>query len=72
MVFWGDNKNNEKKLENLKNKDKFYVELEKLLEVKEFKKVDVEILNVMLKVLGREKEGILRIEDINNFFCKDL
>lgn len=72
LAFWGDNKNNEKKLENSKNKDKFYVELEKLLEAKEFKKADVETLNVMLKVSGREKEGILRIEDINNFPCKDL
>jgi uncharacterized caspase-like protein len=49
-----------------------YTKLRDLLAQGEWKKADQETLAVMLKVAGREKEGWLRIEDIQNFPCTDL
>jgi serine/threonine-protein kinase len=49
-----------------------YSKLQNLLEQGNWKEADGETLNVMLKVAGREKDGWLRIEDIEKFPCTDL
>jgi hypothetical protein len=49
-----------------------YSKLQNLLAQGNWKEADGETLNVMLKVAGREKDGWLRIEDIEKFPCTDL
>ena len=49
-----------------------YTRLENLLKAEKWKEADEETLEVMLKVAGREKEGWLDYESIDNFPCADL
>lgn len=49
-----------------------YRTLRDLLAAEQWKKADEETAAVMLKVGGREKEGCLRMEDIEKFPCPDL
>jgi formylglycine-generating enzyme required for sulfatase activity len=49
-----------------------YKKLQKLLEAGEWKEADQETARVMLQVAGREKEGWLNIDSIENFPCEDL
>ncbi|NEP59807.1 MAG: GUN4 domain-containing protein [Symploca sp. SIO2G7] len=49
-----------------------YTRLRELLAASQWKEADKETANVMLKAVGREKEGYLNIEDIKKFPCKDL
>ncbi|WP_258004420.1 GUN4 domain-containing protein [Cylindrospermopsis raciborskii] len=46
--------------------------LEALLKAKNFKEADLETDRVMLAVANRQSEGWLRIEDAENFPCKEL
>jgi hypothetical protein len=49
-----------------------YYKLRDLLKAGNWKEADGETQTVMLKVAGREKEGWLRVEDIEKFPCIDL
>ncbi|TRU45888.1 MAG: hypothetical protein EWV49_14145 [Microcystis aeruginosa Ma_QC_Ch_20071001_S25] len=49
-----------------------YSRLQQLLAAGKWKEADQETFKVMLQVAGREREGRLRIEDIDNFPCEDL
>ncbi|MBC1197745.1 GUN4 domain-containing protein [Microcystis aeruginosa BLCCF158] len=49
-----------------------YSKLRDLLKAEKWKEADEETLRVMLAVAKREKEGWLRVEDIDNFPCADL
>ncbi|AFY33551.1 GUN4 domain-containing protein [Calothrix sp. PCC 7507] len=49
-----------------------YRRLRDLLAAGKWKEADEETLVVMLKASGREKEGWLNVESINNFPCTDL
>jgi serine/threonine-protein kinase len=49
-----------------------YEKLEKLLAAGEWKEADQETARVMLQVAGRESEGWLDIDSINNFPSEDL
>ncbi|HEY9742273.1 MAG TPA: GUN4 domain-containing protein, partial [Coleofasciculaceae cyanobacterium] len=49
-----------------------YTKLRDLLAQGKWQEADEETLLVMLKVAGREQEGWLRVEDIENFPCTDL
>ena len=49
-----------------------YEKLRDLLATGKWKEADEETERCMLKVARREKEGWLRIEDIDNFSCEDL
>jgi serine/threonine protein kinase len=49
-----------------------YQKLEKLLAEGKWKEADEETARVMLAIAKREKEGWLRVEDIDNFPCNDL
>ncbi len=49
-----------------------YTQLRDLLAAGKWKEADKETLAVMLKASGREKEGWLNVESINNFHCTDL
>ena len=49
-----------------------YEKLRDLLAAGKWKEADQETNSCMLKVARREKEGWLRIEDIDNFPCEDL
>ena len=49
-----------------------YTNLRDLLAAKKWKEADEETARVMLKVAGREKEGWLDSESIDNFSCEDL
>ena len=49
-----------------------YTNLRNLLAAKKWKEADEETARVMLKVAGREKEGWLNTESIDNFPCEDL
>jgi hypothetical protein len=49
-----------------------YSKLRDLLKAGKWKEVDEETYRVMLAVAKREKEGWLRVEDIDNFPCPDL
>ena len=49
-----------------------YRKLRGYLQAGKWKEADAETLRVMLAVAKREKEGWLRIEDIDNFPCEDL
>ena len=48
-----------------------YINLRNLLAAKKWKEADEETARVMLKVAGREKEGWLGRESIDNFPCED-
>jgi hypothetical protein len=49
-----------------------YTQLRDLLAKQKWRQADEETAKAMLKVAGREKEGCLRAEDIENFPCEDL
>jgi cell division protein FtsB len=49
-----------------------YTRLQDLLANQKWRQADEETAKAMLKVSGREKEGCLRAEDIENFPCEDL
>jgi len=49
-----------------------YYELRNLLAAGKWKEADEETARVMLKVAGREKQGWLNRENIDNFPCEDL
>ncbi|MBD2592762.1 GUN4 domain-containing protein [Nostoc spongiaeforme FACHB-130] len=49
-----------------------YRKLRDLLAAGKWKEADAETARVMLAVMKREKEGWLRVEDIDNFPCEDL
>jgi len=49
-----------------------YEKLQKLLAVGEWKAADQETARVILQVAGREKNGWLDLDSINNFPCEDL
>jgi hypothetical protein len=49
-----------------------YTQLETLLKAQDFKAADIETERVMLAVANRQSEGWLRVEDIENFPCKEL
>jgi len=49
-----------------------YTKLGNLLKAQSFKEADIETERIMLAVVGREHEGWLRIEDTENFPCKEL
>jgi serine/threonine protein kinase len=49
-----------------------YINLRNLLAAKKWQEADEETRRVMLKVAGREKEGWLNTESIDNFPCEDL
>jgi hypothetical protein len=49
-----------------------YENLKKLLKDQKFKEADQETRNVILAVANRQSEGWLRVEDAENFPCKEL
>jgi hypothetical protein len=49
-----------------------YTQLRDLLKAGQWEEADQETLAVMLKAAGREKEGWLNVESIQNFPCTDL
>jgi len=49
-----------------------YTKLEQLLAAGQWKAANQETANKLLDVAGRQKEGTLEIEDIENFSCPDL
>ncbi|MGD1808211.1 GUN4 domain-containing protein [Dapis sp. BLCC M126] len=49
-----------------------YTKLRNLLAEKKWTEADFETYEVMVKVAGRESEGWLRAEDVDNFSCQDL
>ncbi|WP_258004660.1 GUN4 domain-containing protein, partial [Cylindrospermopsis raciborskii] len=49
-----------------------YTKLETLLKSQDFREADIETAKVMLAVANRQSEGWLRIEDAENFPCKEL
>ncbi|PNK01614.1 serine/threonine protein kinase [Cylindrospermopsis raciborskii S07] len=49
-----------------------YTKLETLLKAQNFREADEETEKVMLAVANRQSEGSLRIEDAENFPCKEL
>lgn len=49
-----------------------YTQLQKLLEQQKWREADEETARVMLRCAGRESQGWLDVEDINNFPCEDL
>lgn len=49
-----------------------YAPLQKMLQTGQWKKADQETLRVMCAAMGRQKEGWLRVEDIERFPCADL
>lgn len=49
-----------------------YTKLRDLLAQGKWKEADEETLTVMIEVAGREKDGGLRLEDIEKFSCTDL
>ncbi|NET29393.1 MAG: GUN4 domain-containing protein [Okeania sp. SIO1I7] len=49
-----------------------YTKLRDLLAAGNWKEADLETDRVMLKVAGRESEGWLRYEDVENFSCQEL
>ncbi|WP_243146789.1 GUN4 domain-containing protein [Scytonema sp. UIC 10036] len=54
------------------DRDVNYTKLRDLLKAGQWKEADEETLAVMLKVAGRETEGWLDVESIENFPCTDL
>ncbi|WP_146028412.1 GUN4 domain-containing protein, partial [Cylindrospermopsis raciborskii] len=49
-----------------------YTKLETLLKSQDFREADLETATVMLAVANRQSEGYLRLEDAENFPCKEL
>ncbi|MDE5124016.1 MAG: GUN4 domain-containing protein, partial [Trichodesmium sp. St19_bin1] len=49
-----------------------YTKLRDLLVAKNWKEADLETDKKMLEVAGRESQGWLRVEDVENFPCQDL
>ncbi|WP_417040466.1 GUN4 domain-containing protein [Cylindrospermopsis raciborskii] len=49
-----------------------YTKLETLLKAQDFREADLETDRVMLAVANRQSEGWLRVEDAENFPCKEL
>ncbi|EFA70865.1 Serine/Threonine protein kinase [Cylindrospermopsis raciborskii CS-505] len=49
-----------------------YTKLETLLKAQNFREADLETDRVMLAVANRQSEGSLRLEDVENFPCKEL
>ena len=49
-----------------------YTKLRDLLVAKDWKEADLETDKRMLEVAGRESQGWLRVEDVENFPCQDL
>jgi hypothetical protein len=49
-----------------------YTRLQDLLANHKWQEADRETANAMLKVAGREKQGWLDVEDVDNFPCEDL
>ncbi|MGJ0607975.1 serine/threonine-protein kinase [Cylindrospermopsis raciborskii] len=49
-----------------------YTQLETLLKAQDFREADLETDRVMLAVANRQSEGWLRVEDAENFPCKEL
>ncbi|PNJ91580.1 serine/threonine protein kinase, partial [Cylindrospermopsis raciborskii C03] len=49
-----------------------YTKLETLLKAQNFREADLETDRVMLAVANRQSEGYLRLEDAENFPCKEL
>ena len=49
-----------------------YTKLRDLLVAKNWKEADLETNKRMLEVAGRESQGWLRVEDVENFPCQDL
>ena len=49
-----------------------YTKLRDLLVAKDWKEADLETEKRMLEVAGRESQGWLRVEDVENFPCQDL
>ena len=49
-----------------------YINLRNLLAAGKWQEADAETARLMLKVAGREKEGYLDVEHINNFPCEEL
>ncbi|WP_435184401.1 GUN4 domain-containing protein [Cylindrospermopsis raciborskii G7] len=49
-----------------------YTKLETLLKAQDFREADLETERVMLAVANRQSEGWFRIEDAENFPCKEL
>jgi eukaryotic-like serine/threonine-protein kinase len=49
-----------------------YQKLQQLLAAGQWKEADQETARVMLQVAGREEEGYLDVDSINNFPCEDL
>jgi hypothetical protein len=49
-----------------------YTQLETLLKAQNFREADLETDSVMLAVANRQSEGYLRVEDAENFPCKEL
>ena len=49
-----------------------YTRLRDLLQAKDWKAADQATADLMCKVMNRQKEGWLRVEDIENFPCQDL
>ena len=50
----------------------YYAKLRDLLKAQDWKAADRETADRMCEVMGRQKEGWLRVEDIQNFPCTDL
>jgi hypothetical protein len=48
------------------------INLQKLLEQKKWQEADLETTAMMLKLCQRQKEGFLRLEDIENMECRHL
>ncbi|NEN90847.1 MAG: GUN4 domain-containing protein [Okeania sp. SIO3H1] len=65
-----NSKNDEIELLSDKNVD--YTKLRDFLAHGEWKVADMETARCMLKVAGRQKQGSLDVEDIDNFPCTDL
>ncbi|BAS59270.1 TIR protein [Leptolyngbya boryana NIES-2135] len=49
-----------------------YMPLGKMLKAGKWKQADQETLRVMLQTMGRQREGWLRVEDVQKFPCLDL
>ncbi|VXD25608.1 GUN4-like family [Planktothrix serta PCC 8927] len=49
-----------------------YQKLQQLLAAGQWKEADQETATVMLQVAGREEDGYLNVDSINNFPCEDL
>ena len=58
--------------ELLSDKNVDYTKLRDFLANGEWKEADIETARCMLKVAGREEQGYLDVEDIENFPCTDL